>query len=70
MISNKQVKELVNSLIDLKAHSYGVDFNESEMRMRAHGISLSIDMINIWLLDDMNRPSNEKHDLKTELLTA
>lgn len=51
MITEQQVKELVNGLIDFK-NSNPHGFNEEALFMRRHGIDIAIGRINRYLLNN------------------
>ena len=68
MITETKVKELVNSLVDLKEDNT-VGYDGSEFIMRNHGIDLAIMKIKSRLLGiiELNREEG-KFDIETELV--
>lgn len=66
-ITEDQVKEAVNRLIDLKEEN-NLAFTENEMFWRRHGIELAINIINGRVLNELFRDENKKHELSQPLL--
>ncbi|MEB0262872.1 hypothetical protein [Mucilaginibacter sp. 10I4] len=65
-ITEEQVKELVNSLIDMKEDN-SLGFSEIAFEMRKHGVEMAIGRINSRLLNTC-RGEDQKYEVSEPIL--